>query len=291
MEPLAMSPIRQPKKTAKPEVKIEETPDKAIDLGFVVDPTKTYVFETIKKSENPRNENLGASAKAFDNVEKRYRDLGYYPTAPSIFKEDWDESFLELNPPPLVFWRNQIIVLGEDIRLMEYMMCHPLYEHSPFRVMNKPAFFTLADKEVQDAIKAARHATEMKALQAIADTPIIDLKPIARIIFGITETSDTAILNEMNEKVKKPKQGLEQQSNADRVLANLGNPKLLRTYNIQSAIDNGYLVADYTKQQARLSDGNVFVCNLNTKDAVKELVDWSFQTEGQSFYNLLKQKI
>lgn len=292
MTELALSPLRSPKKDkAQATTPIEETADKAIDLGFKVDPTKVYIFETIKKSENPRNENLGATCKAHDPLEKRYRDMRYVQTAPSIFEEEMDESFLTLPLLPLVFWRNQITVQGEDIRLMEYMMCHPLYEFSPFRVANKPAFFTLADKDVKDAIEKRKHDTEMKALEAIKETSIDDLKPVARIVFGLTDPSDTAIVNSMNELAKQGKKGTEQKTNAERILENIGNPKLIRTYNIQSAVDRGIISTDMNKMELRMVEGNIFVTKLDTKKPIEEVTNWTFTPEGAKWYTSLKQKI
>lgn len=289
---LELSPVRKPGRPSAIKANNAETeaPATKVSLGFEVDPTKVYIFETIKKSELPRNENLGSTCKAFDNVEKRYRDLRYFPTAASIFVDEQDESFNDIQPSPLIFNRNVIYVQGEDIRLMEYMMNHPLYEHSPFRVANKAAFFTLADKEVQEEIKAKIHATELRALEAIKEASIDDLRPIARSIFGITEDSETAIINTLNEIVKRKKQGSDTQSGAEKLLDNVGNPKLLRTYKIQSSIDKGIIAADMNKMQARLVEGNVFICNLNTKNPVKELVEWSFTEEGSKFYNTVSRK-
>lgn len=287
-----LQPIRTPKavKTISVETPNTETPEK-IDLGFQVDPTKVYIFETIKKSDNPRSENLGALTKAYDNIEKRYRDLRYFPTAPSIFAEEQHESFDTIPLPPLVFWRNQIVANGQDIRLMEYLFCHPLYEFSPFRVQNKPALYTLADKEVQEEIKAKRHALEKKALDLIDKTEISDLKPIARTIFSITEDSDTAIINLLNEMVKKPKQAMEKQSYAEKLIDNVGNPALLRGYRVQLAIDKGIIIADLNQMRLSFVDGNVFITNLNTKDPVKEITDYTFTEPGGKFYASLCRKI
>lgn len=291
---LSVTPTRtpgRPKAITKTENVETETPVKELSLGFQIDPTKTYIFEVIKKSDLPRNENLGSTCKAFDNVEKRYRELRYFPTSPSIFADEQDESFDDLPAEPMGFYRNVLYASGEDIRKMEYLLNHPLYEHSPFKVANKPAFFTLADKEVQEEIKAKKHATEYKALEAIKDTAMDDLKPIARSIFGVTEESDKAIVNTLNELVKKPKQGSDKMSNAEKLLDNIGNPKLLRTYHIQAAIDKGIIAADLNKMRATLIDGNIFICNLNTRNPVKELTDYSFTTEGSKFYSTIRQKI
>lgn len=288
---LELSPVRKPGRPSAKANSVEtETPATEIKLGFQIDPTKVYIFETIKKSDLPRYENLGATCRAFDNVEKRYRELRYFATAESIFADEQHESFDDIQPTALGFFRNVLYCEGEDIRKMEYLMNHPLNEGSPFRVANKPAFFALADKEVQEEIKAKVHATELRALEAIKDASIDDLRPIARSIFGITDESETAIVNALNEIVKRKKQGSENLSGAEKLLDNIGNPKLLRTYKIQSAIDKGIIAADTNKMQARLVEGNIFICNLNTKNPVKELVEWSFTEEGSKFYNTVSRK-
>lgn len=288
---LELSPVRKPGRPSAKANSVEtETPATEIKLGFQIDPTKVYIFETIKKSDLPRYENLGATCRAFDNVEKRYRELRYFATAESIFADEQHESFDDIQPAALGFFRNVLYCEGEDIRKMEYLMNHPLNEGSPFRVANKPAFFALADKEVQEEIKAKVHATELRALEAIKDASIDDLRPIARSIFGITDDSETAIINALNEFVKRKKQGSENLSGAEKLLDNVGNPKLLRTYKIQSAIDKGIIAADTNKMQARLVEGNIFICNLNTKNPVKELVEWSFTEEGSKFYNTVSRK-
>jgi hypothetical protein len=294
---LTMSPIRQKSKPGRPpskkvEAEVDETPAEVsdINLGFVPDPTKSYTFEVLVKSPVARPENLGARAKVFDTGEKRYREIGYHALAPSIFTEEWDESLLEAPQPPLYFNRNTIDVPGQDIRLMEYMMCHSLYEHSPYRVMNRPAMFTLADKEVIEAIKAEKHAKEKKALDAISETDLSDIKPIARVIFGITETSDTAIVNAMNELVKSGKK-FNGKVAAELVLDNINNPKLNRQYNIQKAIDNGVIKVDNNKGAAFMSEGDGIICRIETKNALKELVDYSFTDEGKKFYQILRNKI
>lgn len=298
MNEIELSPIRKPVRIPRAKQEAEQVPEgiesdtpNKIDLGFEIDRSKVYVFETIKKATAHRNENLGSRCKAYDIVEKRYRDIGYLPIAPSIFIEDWHESLVERPQEPLIFYRNEITVSGEDIRLMEYMLNHPLYEHSPFRVYNRPAMFYLADKDVMEQINAKRHATELKALQVIADTPIPDLRPIARIIFGVMEKSDTGIVNAMNDLAKKPKVGLEKTSNAERILENINSPKIIRTYNIQNAIDTGIITINQNTMEARLTSGNIFLLKLQSKKYLDELLDWSFTDEGKKAYNLIKQKI
>lgn len=293
---LTMSPIRQKSKAGRPpKVKpeqVDETPEQedVINLGFVPDPAKSYTFEVLNKSSVARPENLGSRTKIFDTSEKRYREIGYHPLAPSIFTEEWDESLLEQPQPPLYFNRNIIDVLGQDIRLMEYMMCHNLYEHSPYRVMNRPAMFTLADKEVIEAIKAEKHAKEKKALDTIAERDLSDVRPIARVIFGITETSDTAIVNALNELVKSGRK-FNNKVASELVLENMNNPKLNRQYNIQKAIDNGVIIIDNNKGLAIMSEGKSTITRIETKNPLKELVDYSFTDEGKQFYNILRNKI
>lgn len=293
---LTMSPVRQKSNAGRPkkveQEQVNDTPEQAdvINLGFAPDPSKSYTFEVLNKSSVARPENLGSRTKIFDTNEKRYREIGYHPLAPSIFTEEWDESLLEQPQPPLYFNRNTLDVMGQDIRLMEYMMCHNLYEHSPYRVMNRPAMFTLADKEVIEAIKAEKHAKEKKALDAIAEADLSDVRPIARIIFGITETSDTAIVNAMNELVKSGRK-FQNRVASELILENINNPKLNRQYNIQKAIDTGVVVVDNNKGIAIMSEGNGMITRIETKNALKELLDYSFTDAGKQWFNILRNKI
>lgn len=292
MNKLTASPARKPIQLKSLDEKAkEETQAVTLDLGFIPDPTKVYIFETLKKSEQPRNENLGSTTKGFDPIEKRYREMRYFPTAPSIFAEEQHESYDDMQPPPLGFYRNQLTASGEDIRLIEYLTNHPLYEHSPFRVMNKPALFTLADKDVLEEIKAKKHAVELRALEVIKESSIDDIKPIARTIFGITETSDTAIVNTLNDLVKKPKSANDKQSNAEKFLDNVGNPKLSREYAIQSAVDLGIIAIDTNKMRVTFVEGNIHILNLSTKNPIKELVDYSFTQDGTIWYSALRKKV
>lgn len=297
MAELAQSPIA-PKSSTKLKMKIAsdvtaEVVEDIIDLGFEPDPNKTYIFEVLKKSDALRIENLGSRCRIYDPLLKRYRELRYISVAPTIYHEQQHESYDNYPDTPLSFTRNQIYVKGSDRRLMEYMLNHDLCESSPFRISNKPAMFKLLDKDVEEEIKASRHRKEMEALKAIDDMPIDDLRPIARIIFNITETTEVAIRNAMNDLVKVPKKGNDK-ANSEKILDNLVNPKLNRQYYIQTGFDLGILASNRDRMDVRFLDGNVFICNLSTvnpKAIVNEMTDWSFSLEGQKFYAILRQKI
>jgi len=288
MNDLALKPVMgRPKKENVP---VEKKEERLVDVGFEIDPEKDYIFETIKKSPNPRHEVLASTCRIFDTEEKRYRDIIYIPTAPSIFKEDLDESWDAIPSPPLFFYRDQLIIHGQDKRGMEYVMMHSDYEFSPFKVSGRQPKFTLVDKEVQEKIKAKIHEAQFKAQEAIKKLPIEDLRPIARVVFGVTEIADTAIVNKMNEIAKSDKKGTGKLP-AEQILENIGNPELVRRYNIQSGIDNGLVFIDTNTSQARFRENNVFILQLKSRDYVKELVDFSNTGEGMEFYNQLKKKM
>lgn len=274
----------------KETVPVEVKEERIVDLGFEIDVKKDYIFETLKKSPHPRHEVLAPTCRIFDTEERRYRDIIYIPTAPSIFKEDLDKSWDDIQPTPLFFYRDQVIIKGEDKRGMEYVMMHSDYEHSPFKVSGRAPKFTLLDLEVQERVKARIHERQFKAQEAIKKMPIEDLRPIARVVFGVTETADTAIINKMNELAKADKKGLGKLP-AELILENIGNPKMVREYNIQSAIDNGLIFIDSNSQQAKFRENNVFILQLKTKDPVKELTDYSNSGDGMEFYNMLKKKM
>lgn len=300
MTSLAQSPIAvKGKKGFQKRVIIDgqEQPveDNDIDLGFEIDPTKSYVFETLKKSDIPRIENLGSRAKAYDPTYKRYREFRYIGVAPTIFLEEQDDSYENYPDTPLSFYRNQITVKGSDKRLMEYMINHPLCEGSPFAFEGTPPMFKLVDKDTEDAIKARKHAKEQEAYKAVGDLEIDDLRPIARVVFGITETSEVAIRNAMYDLIKIEKKGSERMSNAEKVLDNLVNPRLLHRYNIQTAVDRGIINIDALKMQIVLAETNAVLYMIkaakNADTILNELTNFSFEPDGEKFYNIIRQKL
>jgi hypothetical protein len=292
---LRLTPTRNPVRLQKAEPKKaqDDTPEvKEVNLDFDIDPKKDYKFEVLQKSTTRRFQNLGNETLAYDPQEKRYVNIRYFPTAPTIFSDDQDESFDDVPAPTLGFWNNELICRGEDIRQMEFLMNHPLYEHSPFRVHNKPPMYTLADKDVKDAIQAKRIATEVKCLSLIAKSPIIDLRPVARIEFGIVDPDETAIRNELSERAKKPKQGTELKSPAEKIIDSIDDLDMQRTFHIQNAIDKGIISVNVNDMRVMWVDSKQLIWNLiSKKDVVKQLSDWSFGVDGEKFYSILRQKI
>lgn len=265
--------------------------ERAIDLGFDIDPMRTYVFETIEKSVTPRYVTLGAQAKAFDPREKRYIYLRYFPTVDTIFQEDQHESWDVETLPPLIFSRNTIEVKGENKRLMEYMMINPNREGSPYALQGKAPMYVLRDKDIEEQILAKRHETERMAIEAIEKTDIGDLKPIARVIFGIMEDSEISVRNKMHTIAKTLKQPKDKQSGAEQILENIGNQKLLRQYYVQTAFDKGILNPDYNAMCVKWSDTTAIIVELKTKKHVNEVTDYTFTHEGAEFYTELKRKL
>jgi hypothetical protein len=292
---LNLTPTKKPVRMQKAETKKaqDDTAEvKEVNLDFVVDPKKDYKFEVLQKSETRRFQNLGNETLAYDPLEKRYVNLRYFPTAPSIFSEDQDESFDDVPAPTLGFWNNELICAGEDVRKMEFLMNHPLYEHSPFRVHNRPAMYTLADKDVKDAIMAKRIAIELKCLALISKTPIIDLRPVARLEFGILDPDETAIRNELSERAKKTKQGTELKSPAEKIIDSIDDMDLQRNFHVQNAIDKGVISVDINTMRVTWVDNKTLIWNLiSKKDPVKQLADWSFGAQGEQFYAILRTKI
>ena len=292
---LSLTPTRKPVRLPKAQAEQakDDTPEiQEVNLGFDIDPKKVYVFETLQKSPVPRMQNLGADALAYDPFQKRYVNLRYFPNAPTIFAEDQDETFNEQTTPPLSFWNNQLTCIGEDIRKMEFLLNHPAYEHSPFRVHNRPAMYTLADKDVKDAIIAKRIATEVKALELIASKPMSDLQPVARIKFGIIDDSETGIRNELSERAKKLRVGTELLSPAEIIIDSIDDLDMQRNWHIQNAVDKGIITVDINTMRVMFSDTKSVIWNLlNKKDPVKQLSDWSFSGDGEKFYAMLRTKI
>lgn len=262
-----------------------------IDLGFEIDPTRTYVFETIEKSPTPRYVTLGAQAKAFDPRQKRYIYLRYLPAVDTIFQEDQHESWDEETLPPLIFSRDQIEVKGENRRLMEYMMVHPLREGSPYALQDKKPTFRMRDKDIEEKILAKRHELERMAIMNIEKTSIDDLRPIARVIFGIMEDDELAVRNKLHTLAKTPKQPKEPKSGAELIIDNVGNQRLLREFYVQIAFDKGILNPDYNSMCVKWSDTGATILTLNSKKHVKEVTEFTFSHDGAAFYTELKRKL
>lgn len=262
-----------------------------IDLGFEIDTTRTYVFETIEKSQTPRYVTLGSQAKAFDPKDKRYIYLRYFPAVDTIFQEDQHESWDEETLPPLLFSRDTIEVKGENKRLMEYMWVHPLREGSPYALQGKPATFRLRDKDVEEKILAKRHEMERIAIESIEKTDIGDLKPIARVLFGIMEDEELSVRNKMHTIAKTLKQPKDKQSGAEIIIENIGNQRLLREYYVQTSFDRGILNPDYNAMIVRWTDTGASIVNLKTKKHVTEVTDFTFTHDGAAFYTELKRKL
>lgn len=274
------------------EVVTNEMEEEILDIGFDIDPSKSYVFEVIKKTEAFRLENLGSRGRVYDPNQKRYREIRYLAMAPTIFVEEQHESYDELADVPLMFNRNVLVAQGADRRLMEYLMLHELNESSPFRLSNKPPMYRLMDKEAQEAIRANRNAMEMKAIDAVKNSPIEDLQPVARVMFNIKEDSEIALRNTLYDLAKKEAKGLEK-SNAEKILDNLDNPNLQRRFYIQQAIDEGIIFVNKDKGRACWAD-DTFICNMLTSSPeaiVNELTKWSFTDDGRKWYSQLRNKI
>jgi hypothetical protein len=209
----------------------------------------------------------------------------------TIFQEDQHESWDEEVLPPLIFSRDTIEVKGENKRLMEYMWIHPLREGSPYALQGKPATFRLRDKDVEEKILAKRHEMERQAIVAIEKTNMDDLKPIARVLFGIMEDDDLAVRNKLHTLAKTVKQPKDKQSNAEIIVDNIGNQRLLREYYVQTAFDRGILNPDYNSMQVKWTDTGATIVVLKSKKHVNEVTDHTFTHDGASFYTELKRKL
>lgn len=283
----------QPKEETTAEVVKKSN---ARDFGVDIDPEKTYVFETLMKSETPRHEILGAMCKIFDPIEQRIREIRYIPSAGSIFVEDQDKQDPELKRrdlPYVGFYFNQLVVLGEDQRLVEFLLAHDRYDGNKRPLSKEGAKFRLVDKEQYNTAEKKRHSVVLDALKMIEETKEEDLMPVARIIFGITDESETGTLNKLRELVMKPKGEREQQTNADKLLNNLNDPLVRRKYTVQQAIDKGILKVESDKVLWGEENG-AFITSVASKNnpvsQISDIAKYSMTKDGERFYKILKEK-
>jgi hypothetical protein len=265
------------------------------DFGITIDPTKTYVFETIKKSDALRTQSLAGECQIFDTVEDRIRTIRYIPQADSIFKDEQDEAYEDYHVQTLYFSRDQLVINGADKRGVEYCISHDRYEGNKNPLSKKGAFFKLLDKEQFEKVLDGVLTKEALAFDLVTKTDIEELRPVARIEFGILDTSAIIIRNRLREMAKRPaKDG--KKSGAQAIIDGVSNPQIVRRYNLQLAIDKGILAMDLQRAQCVWGDTKVAVCNLSnlksSETQLSELVAFSFNgPEGKEFYELLKNKI
>lgn len=262
--------------------------------GIEVNPEKDYHFETIVKSPARRHIVIGAVNKIYDTDLNQPRNIRYVPTASTIFEDELTDSYKTLMEQHVGFYGNELTVSG-DVRLVEYLLSHDDFDGNPKRLNKLPAVFTLANKELLEAKKSEQFSKEEMALDVINKSPEDKLRPIARIVFNITDDDFSHIKNRLKEIVKKEKFGKTGKSGADMILDNVDNPKLEIKFVIQKAMDKGIISINPDKGSAVWSDLKTFIAPIkNVKDSarqVEELTDYSLTKEGQKFFELLKDKV
>lgn len=252
--------------------------------AFTVDPTKVYEFETLIKTEIARHQPISLESEVFDG--ESMRTIRYVPMAQSIFKDEQGDRFNSYSLPHVEFYRNTLSVDGKDARLVEYLLAYDAYDGNKHRLSRFDPLYTLVNKELLEDKKSAQHDNEFKALEVVNNADISDLKPIARVIFNITDTSEKAIKNKLRDVAKsKPSQ----------ILDNITNPKLKRIYEIQKAIDEGSISLNPDKNNAVWADTGTQICELkegsNIRKAAEELATFSFiKGVGEEFLKVLRLK-
>jgi len=256
------------------------------DLDMGIDVTKTYVFETLIKSETPRHEMLSTSCKIFDG--NRMREIKYLPIADTIFVDEMGKRYDGYPLPVLSFHRDQLIVPGSDVRLVEYLLSHDEYDGNKNRLSKLPAKFTLVNKNDLEDRKEARHALELKALNIINETDIKELLPVSRVVFNIMDSDEKIVKNKLRDMVKtKP--------GPDMIIKSIDSPRVKRSYVMQAALDQGLVEVDTVNKCLLWSGTRVMIVEIRaTKDAAAQLDEitvYSFTDEGQKVYDILRQKI
>lgn len=265
------------------------------DFGIVIDPTKTYIFETLKKSDALRTQSLSGECQIFDPEEQRIRTIRYIPQAESIFKDEQDEAYEDYHVQTLYFSRDQLVVNGSDKRGIEYCVSHDRFEGNKNPLGKKGAFFKLLDKEQYEKVLDGTLTKEAIAFELVTKTDIEDLRPVARIEFNILDTSAIIIRNRLRQMAKSPaKDG--KKSGAQLIIDSINNPQVVRRYNLQMAIDKGIITMDAQRAQCVWADTKVAICNLNnlksSETQLTELLSFTFNgPDGREFYELLKNKI
>lgn len=255
------------------------------EMDFGIRKDKTYVFQLINGSGQPRHVMLGSKCKIFDG--ERIRNISYIPVSDTIFDDEMEGRFDGYPEPTLSFHKDFLTAEGTDTRLVEYLLSHELYDGNTTRLNpRKDAMFTLVNKEDLEKRKEAQHARELKAMNIINDSDIRELLPISRIIFNSMETDPTTVRNLLRDRAKK---------NPQDILDNMESPRVGRRYMIQLALDQGVVEINVRNSSLIWADTQTFIKEMkattDTDAAVKEIADFTFTEKGTKVYDILKQKI
>lgn len=255
-------------------------------LKPVVDRNKTYVFEAVVKSKNPRNELIGSTCTIFDPVQQRTRQIRYIPIADTIYVDEMGERYKDYALPTISMYNNKIEVPGTDARLVEYLMAHDAYDGNENRLSRRPAEFTLVNKEDIELKKEQLYNYKLKALNAINAADIKELLPLARVVFNVLATDTLSVKNELRKYAEtKPAT----------ILNNIDNPRVVRGYLIQGALDHGILEINQENKSLMWKETNIYITDLSaTTDPsaqLTEITDFTFTPVGTKMYDILKQKV
>lgn len=282
------------------QVNEELVTEKAQDKGKIVmnlniDPNKDYRFELVDKSPANRNVIIGATNRIFDPVLNRIRQLRYIPVSNSIYEDEMDSSFFDLSTPYIGFNNNYLSVSGRDIRLLEYLIANDDNESNQNRLGNRPPLFRLIDNDLIEKRKTASYDLIDKVRDLIKDKDADQLRPLARIFYGIDSNDDNAVRNHLRDVISRT--DIVEASKAAKVMIdNIANPKLERQYSVLKALDMGLIALKPDHNCVVWVNTGVLVCNVrNIKDQSKvagELAEWTFLSEeGKLFWEVLSKKI
>lgn len=266
----------------KPKNEIVEISKAELDYG--IDPTKTYVFEPVVKSQSPRHEMIGTECKIFDG--SRIRIIRYVPMADTIFVDEMGDKFKDYQSPPLSFHNNQLSVSGTDARLVEYMLTHDAYDGNKHPLSPRSNKFMLVNKADLELTTELAYKQELKAMNIINDSDISELLPIARVVHNITDLDPRAVKNQLRAIAKvKPHD----------ILDHLDSPIVRRSYVIQVGLDRGIIEYNPDKRSMVWPNGGGLIKEMfalrNPTEQLKELADYTFSTQGNKFYDILKIRV
>lgn len=266
------------------------TPETAVEdekpLRPVVDKNKTYIFEAVIKSKNPRHEIIGNTCTIFDPVQQRTRQIRYIPIANTIFVDEMGDRYKEFALPTISMYNNKIEVPGTDARLVEYLLAHDSYDGNENRLSRRPAEFTLVNKEDAELKKEQLYNYKLKALNAINEADIKELLPLARVVFNVLATDSLTVKNELRKFAE---------TRPAAILNNIDNPRVLRGYLIQAAFDHGIIEINQENKCLMWKETNIFITDLSATTDLQaqmtEITDFTFTQVGTKMYDILKQKI
>jgi len=254
------------------------------ESGVVVDPTKTYVFESLGDASRSKYWGLSNVCEVFDPAVGRRRKMRYVPHFDSIWLDEQPaDEHVSQTDYSITFFSGKKQVSGIDKMAVLYMLNHDRIEGRLNPISTRGPLFRLSNPDAIAKKKIERSEKEsdalLKALELKDNTE--ELNMISFVLFGQTFDSESVALQQVVDWAKKSPSAF---------LDLCDDPRTRRKYLIRQGLDKGIIKEKFSMLKWGLSESDIVQLPPN-KDILTFVTDWSFSDEGKDFTEVLKRQL